>query len=343
EFDKPMLMIKVSYLADGGLALFTMTNHVVFDGNAMFNFISHWARCHKSGLGFMSIPLDLETQSTPKTINTRSALPPAEICADASKTPSEIATDISKPVVGKNMRACVFEISTASIAHLKQQVVDSGVLNEGEWVSSNNVLAAFVVQCVAQANTNSRVYEAGDWTVFQTMDMRRVLGLPLRGLGSPLILAECQVVAGEIMDNDQFPVLARRVRLSLGKYSPEYLQAAMRWVNAEYSRMAACGTKEPWRHFWFPGLDTNHRTVGVSCMNRIPVYDADFGAGRPTMTRSINPRPNYIIIFPGPPASAKGPASEYSSLHLYVTLEGPAMDALCADAAWNQRCELIGD
>ncbi|KAJ1900787.1 hypothetical protein LPJ66_001246 [Kickxella alabastrina] len=69
-----------------------------------------------------------------------SALPPAEICADASKTPAGIATDISKPVVGENMRACVFEISTASIAHLKQQVVDSDVLHEGEWVSSNNVL-----------------------------------------------------------------------------------------------------------------------------------------------------------------------------------------------------------
>ncbi|KAJ1797381.1 hypothetical protein LPJ59_003181, partial [Coemansia sp. RSA 2399] len=223
-------------------------------------------------------------------------------------------------------------------------VKDSGVLAPGEWVSSNNVLAAFVGQCVARASTEAQTYAVGDWTVFQSMDMRRPLGLALQGLGSPLMLAQCQMSYAEIEGcQAEFPFIAKRVRQSISKYTGDYLQQAMDWMHCTYWQMAQSGVNEPWRRFWFTALDTNRRAVGLSFMNRIPIYGADFGAGRPAMARSFNPRVNYVIVFPGPPSvenDAPPSGKDYSELHLYVTLETRAMDALLADKSWAALCTL---
>ncbi|KAI9503087.1 transferase family-domain-containing protein [Coemansia spiralis] len=347
---KPMLMIKVSYLADGGVAIFSMSNHVAFDGNAIFSFLAHWARCNRVlalQVGEkMVLPPELQVYSTAVVTNTDNVPKhgPVEISVDARKSPAEIGTMLHKKLPANEIRAHVFSISVSNLNRLSETVAKSGILGENEWVSSNNVLAAFVSQCVARASMDAQVYGAGDWTVFQSLDMRRPLQLPLRGLGSPIILAECHATFSEIADPSKFPIIAKRIRQSVNKYTGEYLQDAMDWMSASYRNLARSGVSEPWRHFWFNSLNTNKRAVGLSCMNRIPVYDADFGAGRPTMARSYNPRINYIIVFPGPPTSATRYGSEqpdYDELHLYTTLEAKAMDALLSDAMWNEACTLL--
>ncbi|KAJ2825989.1 hypothetical protein IWW50_002591 [Coemansia erecta] len=345
-FDQPMLMVKVSYLRDGGAAVFAMTNHVAFDGNAMFSFLAHWARCNKvlsqeQAAEGVALPEELQTYETSLITNTGNEpmTGPVEISVDASRTPKEIATSITRAVARSQICASVFGISTAHLARLKQQCMDSGVLGTGEWVSTNNVLAAFVAQHVARANMDGLVYETGAWTLFQSLDMRRPLELSSRGLGSPIILAECRALEHELTDSSHMPALARRVRQSIDAYSREYLQNAMDWTNASYARLARDGIREPWRHFWFTAMNTNNRSVGVSCMNRIPIYDADFGAGRPVMARSFNPRPNYVIVFPGPSTAN----SDYEKLHLYVTLERPAMNALRANPEWSNVCTLVSE
>ncbi|KAI8318260.1 hypothetical protein GQ54DRAFT_300561 [Martensiomyces pterosporus] len=353
DFDKPMLMVKVSYLGDGGIALFSMTNHVAFDGNAMFSVIAHWAKCNRilqphQMQASVALPRELQVYATSLITNTENEpeMGPVEISVDASRSPRELALSITKSVPVEDISACVFSIGLDSVSVLKEQVERSGVLGAGEWVSTNNVLVAFIVQCVARANTDSQVYEAGSWTVFQSLDMRKPLGLPLHGLGSPLILAECQTTLDEIARPECMPAIAKRVRRCVDKYTSEYLQNAMDWVNYSYRQITRSGTSEPWRHFWFTALNTNRRCVGVSCMNKIPIYDADFGGGRPVMARSFNPRPNYIIVFPGPPTAATRIGSAlpvHDSLHLYVTLERKAMEALKADRQWSSVCTLISE
>ncbi|KAJ1846874.1 hypothetical protein LPJ70_001822 [Coemansia sp. RSA 2708] len=345
-FDLPLLLVKVSYLRGGGVAVFSMSNHVAFDGNAVFSFLAHWAACNRAlaePQASVALPDALQTYATSLVRHTGNepAAGPVEISVDATRTPDEIATAITRVVARSSMRACVFSITTASLARLKQQVSDSGVLAAGEWVSTNNVLAAFIAQHVARANMDAQTYDAGAWTVFQSLDMRRPLGLAPRGLGSPIMLAECQASYAEITDAAGLPALARRVRGSVDKYDAAYLQDAVDWMHAAYRRLAQSDVAEPWRHFWFTALNTNRRCVGVSCMNRIPIYDADFGAGRPQMARSFNPRPNYVIVFPGPPAATA--SAEYDTLHLYVTLEQPAMDALRADPGWSELCTLVSE
>ncbi|KAJ2667357.1 hypothetical protein IW148_000052 [Coemansia sp. RSA 1199] len=343
--EQPMLMVKVTYLRDGGVVMFAMTNHVAFDGNAMFSFLAYWAQCN-AGHG-VELPVDLQPVSNKiltdadqtSDTSTDTAQSPAEISVDATRSPAEIATTITRAVSRDTMVPCVYSISTQNLRKLKQRVEASGELQEGEWVSSNNVLTALVAQCVARANMRAHVYEHGPWNVFQALDMRRPLGLPLRGLGSPIILAECNASADHVLHPDHLPALARSVRMSVDTYTPEYLRNAMHWMHTTYAGLARNGVDEPWRHFWFSALNTNRRCVGVSCMNRIPIYDADFGAGRPVMARSFNPRPNYVIVFPGPP----GETDAYDSLHLYVTLERPAMDALRADPEWSSMCTLVSE
>ncbi|KAJ2797483.1 hypothetical protein H4R20_005161 [Coemansia guatemalensis] len=345
--DTPMLMVKVSYLSDGGVAVFSMSNHVAFDGNAVFSFIAHWARCNRemaqqrSEIAVVAPPPELQTSEASPDNSTAKALDnaPAEIAVDAARSPAEIAAALTR----KSGKVCtsVFSIPVNQIAQLKQQVVESGVLVEGQWVSTNSVLAAFLAQHLGRANVAGGVFEAGDWTVFQSMDMRRPLGQPLRGLGSPVMLAEYQAPYDEIADDSQLPRLALSVRQSIGKYSGEHLRRVMAWMNSTYRRLAADGVEEPWRHFWFTALDSTRRAVGVSCMNRIPIYDADFGAGYPAMARSFNPRQNYVIVFPGPPAASD--SLEYDVLHLYISLEQPAMEALIADHRWSQMCTLVSE
>ncbi|KAI9468637.1 hypothetical protein LPJ78_005280 [Coemansia sp. RSA 989] len=342
DFDQPMLMVKVTYFTGGGVAVFCMTNHVAFDGNAMFSFIAHWARCNQQLIvrqQSVELPPDLKVYDAALVSNTDNepAEGPVEISVDATRTPTEIATSITRMVARSSICANVFSIETSSLSKLKQQVADSGVLCEGEWVSSNNVLAAFIAQHIAQANMEGQVYEEGSWKIFQALDMRRPLSLPLHGLGSPIMLAECHASYSEL--KSAFPLLAKRIRQSVDKYTGEYLQDSMDWMNASYRKLAENGVQEPWRHFWFTAMNTNTRSVGISCMSKIPIYDADFGAGRPQMARSFNPRPNYVIVFPGPPASA----GSHDSLHLYVTLERPAMEALKSDPAWSSVCSLISE
>ncbi|KAJ2850515.1 hypothetical protein IWW36_001833 [Coemansia brasiliensis] len=347
DFDQPMLMVKVTYFTGGGVALFAMTNHVAFDGNAMFSFIAHWARCNQQMLvqqrqqQSIELPPDLKVYDTSLISNTNNepAEGPVEISVDATKTPTEIITSITRMVARSNICANVFSIKTSSLSKLKQQVADSGILDQGEWVSSNNVLASFIAQRIAQANMEGQVYEVGSWKIFQALDMRRPLNLPLHGLGSPIILAECHASYSEITTPNDFPLLAKRIRQSIDRYTGEYLQSSMDWMNASYRKLAENGVREPWRHFWFTAMNTNTRSVGISCMTKIPIYDADFGAGCPQMARSFNPRPNYIIVFPGPPTSA----NSYDSLHLYVTLERPAMEALKSDPLWSSLCSLISE
>ncbi|KAJ2718583.1 hypothetical protein GGI07_005689 [Coemansia sp. Benny D115] len=341
EGDVPLFMARVSFLADGGVAVFNMTHHVAFDGNAVFSFMAYWAQCNREASALMDE--NLQCYETSLVTNTGQAPEqgPVEISVDATRTPKELAEHIARKVRPEDLRASVFEIHVARVAELKTKVEESGLLGPGEWVSSNNALTGFVVQCVARANMEAQVYEPGDWTVFQSLDMRRPLGLPLKGLGSPIILAEFQARFESIQQSDQFAHLAVMVRRSLEKYTGQYLQGAMDWMSAAYTRLSESGAvDEPWRHFWFTAMNTNRRAVGVSCMNKIPVYETDFGAGKPKMARSFNPRPNYVIVFPGPPSTASG-GSAHETLHLYVTLEAPAMEALCADPEWTSRCTHI--
>ncbi|KAJ2654546.1 hypothetical protein IWW48_006037 [Coemansia sp. RSA 1200] len=376
----PMLMVKVSYLADGGVAIFNMSNHVAFDGNAVFSFLTHWAECNRrigsgelqaDAMCKLAIPRELQTYATSLVDTTAdtdddskgdSSMDhnsiweegPAEISVSATKTPEEIKALINRRVPdGERIRSCVFSLPLAKLSALCQQVRDSGMVGPDERVSTNSVLTAFVCQCIARASTESQTYAAGDWTVFQTMDMRRALGLPPGGLGSPVILAECQTTYAEMAGTPtsnplHFAAIAKRIRQSINKYSRGYLQQGMRWMNRAYAQLALDGVDAPWQRFWFTALSTNRRAVGLSCMNRIPVYGADFGAGRPAMARSINPRPNYVISFPGPPASSAAGNSndnnsgcDYSELHLYVSLESRAMEALMADKSWSALCALI--
>ncbi|KAJ2399040.1 hypothetical protein GGI23_002886 [Coemansia sp. RSA 2559] len=361
EHDKPMLAVKVSYLADGGVAIFSMSHHVAFDGNAVFSFLSHWATCTRRIRDLRAdrmavpsdpqadrtaVPSDLQVFATSLVSNTenRPTEGPAEISVAPDMSPQEIKAMTNRLPSPEGTQACVFSISTASLAQLHSLVKNSGVLAPDEWVSSNNVLAAFVAQCVARASTEAQVYAAGDWVIFQAMDMRRPLGLALQGLGSPLMLAQCQMPYAEIEGSPtQFASVAKRVRQSIGRYTGDYLQQAMDWMHCTYRQMAQRGVDEPWRRFWFTALDTNRRAVGLSFMNRIPVYGADFGAGRPAMAMSCNPRANYVIVFPGPPSADNGARSrdDYSELHLYVTLEKRAMDALVADRSWAALCTLV--
>ncbi|KAJ2077978.1 hypothetical protein H4R24_004794 [Coemansia sp. RSA 988] len=348
SLDTPMLIVKVSYLSDGGVAMFSMSNHVAFDGNAVFSFIAHWAKCNREmaqqqhpEIGAVAPPPELQISggspesSIAKTLDNA----PAEIAVDAAKSPEDIAAALTRK--GGKVCTSVFSIPVSQVAQLKQQVVDSGVLEEGQWVSTNSVLAAFLAQNLGRANVAGGVFEAGDWTVFQSMDMRRPLGQPLRGLGSPVMLAEYQASNEEISDNKLLPRLALCVRQSISKYSGEYLRQAMAWMNSSYRKLAADGVDEPWRHFWFTALNSNCRAIGVSCMNRIPIYDADFGAGYPAMARSFNPRQNYVIVFPGPPTAKD--SLDYDVLHLYISLEQPAMEALVADHRWSQICTLVSE
>ncbi|ORX72691.1 hypothetical protein DL89DRAFT_290543 [Linderina pennispora] len=345
--DTPMLMAKVTYMSDGGIAMFSMTNHVAFDGSAMFHFLAHWAKCCRAIGTHTTVarPAELEPYAVSLVAHTDRdpECGPQEISVDATRTPQQLMLANTKSV--SELQACVFSISLANVQRLKKQTEQSGVLDNDEWVSSNNAVAAFVCQCVARANTDAQVYEAQDWTFFQSLDMRHPLGLPTGGLGSPLILAECSVPLAAIYEPAQLPEITRTIRQCVNKYDKTYCQEAMDWMNSSYACLAKT-VGEPWRHFWFTALNTNRTAVGVSCMNRIPIYDVDFGAGRPVMARSFNPRPNYIIVFPGPPAMTARYAAmpmAYDSLHLYVTLEKPAMEALRSDKEWCRMCSVVSE
>ncbi|KAJ1934099.1 hypothetical protein EC988_008914, partial [Linderina pennispora] len=168
SMDTPMLMVKVTYMSDGGIAMFSMTNHVAFDGSAMFHFLAHWAKCCRAIGTHTTVarPAELEPYAVSLVAHTDSdpECGPQEISVDATRTPQQLILANTKSV--SELQACVFSISLANVQRLKKQTEQSGVLNNDEWVSSNNAVAAFVCQCVARANTDAQVYEAQDWTFF---------------------------------------------------------------------------------------------------------------------------------------------------------------------------------
>ncbi|KAJ2199020.1 hypothetical protein IW139_003215 [Coemansia sp. RSA 353] len=332
SFESPLLKFKVSFLSDGGIALYSTRHHVLFDGNALFSFVSNWARCTRM-LAQNQVPIPPE-MSLVQCLNKTGSPKPAEITVDTTQAFSGIVAAIKHAMDPNNMRSCVFSIAASEIKRLKQQTMDSGLLLQGEWVSSNNVLTAFIAHHITRANMDACVYERGPWVVYNSLDMRRLLGLPLRGIGSPLFTVNCLVSYDELMDAKHIFQVAYRVRKCVERCTNGYLQDANDWIAASYKELVKDGIQEPWNHLSFTMLDSNARNLGVSCMDKIPVYDADFGAGRPEMVRSLDNISNYVIALPSPQSDA---------YHLHVCLEGPAMDALMADPGWNSLCSLMCD
>ncbi|KAJ2381773.1 hypothetical protein GGI05_005866, partial [Coemansia sp. RSA 2603] len=77
-FDRPLLMVKVSYLADGGVAVFNMSHHVAFDGNAIFSFMAHWARCNRQPQSQLMAELPGDLQSYATSLVTHTGTEPAQ-------------------------------------------------------------------------------------------------------------------------------------------------------------------------------------------------------------------------------------------------------------------------
>ncbi|KAJ2817624.1 hypothetical protein IWW50_006104 [Coemansia erecta] len=337
SYEEPLLILKVSFLSDGGIALFSTRHHVLFDGTSVFSFVSHWAHCNRMLLQKQATPpleMALPGGSGDGASFDAASFSPLELTVDTARMPKEIDAALKRVVDPQVKRTCVFSIATAEIKRLKQQTMESGILGQGKWVSSNNVLTAFLAQHVTRANMDAGTYERGPWTVFHALDMRRPLNLPRRGIGSPLFTTECLVPYEELLDAAYVPQIAQRIRNSVDRCTTEYLQDSMDWIDATYCRLVNDGVQEPWRHIWFSSLDTNSRYVGVSCMDKIPVYEADFGAGRPEMARSLDNMLNYVIVFLNQQADA---------YHVHVCLESPAMDALKVNPDWNKLCTLVCD
>ncbi|KAJ2155974.1 hypothetical protein GGF46_005487 [Coemansia sp. RSA 552] len=338
SFDSPLLLFKASYLGDGGVALFSMRNHILLDGNSAFSFISHWAKCHRAlsdtssqpAIEAMPMALIGETDCAPFSSLT-------EISMDATRSPGDIAASRLRVLGPGDKCEWVFRIDMADLRRMKQDVMGRGTLfNEGEWVSSNNVLAAFIAQCVGRASIKGNAYEEGPWIVSLALDMRHKLGLPLRGLGTPIHFTEHRLSNAELVDPAELPLLAKSLRQSIDRCSREYLQKAMAWIDVSYRQMCRVG-EEPWNRFWLTAMDANLRSISVSCMDKIPIYDADFGDGCPGMARSIGVRLNDIIAFLAPHL----PGTTHDSLHLHVSLERPVMEALVDDPEWSKICTLL--
>ncbi|KAJ2312785.1 hypothetical protein IWW52_001508 [Coemansia sp. RSA 2704] len=338
SFDQPLLLFKVSYLSDGGVALFSSRHHVLFDGNALFSFVSNWAHYNRM---LLQQPDTKLSELPPYQVsiakgNGRAAtFKPAEISMDTLISSSELKQSVSRIFRPPDAARCVFRIAIADVRRLKQQVADSGVLDKGEWVSSNNALAAFIAQCIARAYTSAGIYEqVPSWSVYHSLDMRRLLDLPLRGIGSPLILTDCPVPTEELADAEKLPHLTVRIRRNIQKYTADYLRGSLNWIDATYTQLASDGIQEPWTHIWSSLFRSNALLIGVSCMNKLPVYESDFGAGRPAIVRSPDFICNYIIALPTLDADA---------IHLSVSLRAPVMRALRADSEWNALCTLDCD
>ncbi|KAK1289053.1 BAHD acyltransferase DCR [Acorus calamus] len=243
---RPLLAVQFTKLKDG-FAIGCAFNHAILDGNSTWHFMSSWAEICRTGCEPTSISL--------KPIHDRTKARNTRVKLELPKSASE--HEDSDPTKGHSipLRERVFTFSEASIDKIKSDA-NAGRPEEAKPFSAFQSLGSHIWKAVCRA----RGLKPEDVTVFA-------------------IFMDCRKRVDPPMDDSYFGNLIQAVFTGTA--------SGLGVIDVHDAKAIDARSKE-WeaapKLFHFKDAGVNCVAVGSS--PRFPVYEVDFGFGRPERVRS---------------------------------------------------------
>ncbi|XXG58609.1 hypothetical protein AAC387_Pa04g0882 [Persea americana] len=261
-----LLILQATRFKCGGVSLGVGLQHFVADGVSGIHFINHWSDVAR-GLDLKTPPffdrsvLQAHDPPTPKFPHVEFQPPPPMKNQAHTRIP-ESAISIS-----------IFKITSDQLNTLKSKTNDGpgpGPLNTPSF-STFELLAAHVWRCLCRA---SGFPDDQQTKMYIPTNVRARLqpGLPPGYFGNAFINAAPTAVTGDLVSNP-LSYAASQIHDALARMDDEYLRSAIDFLELQTD----------WKAI-MPGgfhLYRGHVMCTVNSWYRFPIYDADFGWGRP--------------------------------------------------------------
>ncbi|KAF5749499.1 shikimate O-hydroxycinnamoyltransferase-like [Tripterygium wilfordii] len=255
----PLLLLQVTFFKCGGVCLGVGFHRTLVDGTAALHFINTWSDMNR-GLAVTAPPVfdhDLLRARVPPT--------PSFHHNEFKHSPS-----IYTPKQTKQLHSTPLSTSIAILKitpdQLKTLKANAGSNN----YSSYEVLAAHIWRCACQARG---LPDDEVTSVFIPVDGRSRLNPPLpRGYsGNAICKARLSVLAREIQSGPLIETV-KRIRQTIKRMDDDYLRSVIDYLEVQKDLNVVRVTHGS--NFKYPNLH-------VVSWARLPIYDADFGWGRP--------------------------------------------------------------
>ncbi|KAK8663620.1 hypothetical protein V6N13_083429 [Hibiscus sabdariffa] len=275
----PLVVLQVTKFKCGGVSLGVGFQHTLGDGTTTFHFINSWADTARGSLPAIAPFID-------RTL-LRARVPPMpkfhHVEYDPSpplKTMDSQNSDDFKPSI-----VSTFKLTADQLDLLKAK---AGA-KSGTKYTSFNILAAHICRCVTKARGLS---DDQPVKMYFPVDGRSKLNPPLPPgyLGNAIFIAAVITEAGDLK-TESFPDTVKRIHEGLSQINDEYLRSALDYTEKVSDLSALVRGAHTFR---CPNLSTNTWVW-------LPMYDADFGWGRPIYMGPANiVQEGKTLILPSP-------------------------------------------
>ncbi|KAF8726346.1 hypothetical protein HU200_019808 [Digitaria exilis] len=276
-----MLAVQVTFLKCGAVAFGTALHHAAADAISAFHFFHAWSSLCRRGLTGDDDDIDAVVELPCHDRSLLRARSPPSVSPDAFAVfcPKLTLTQkISGPVASK-----VFTVSDGHVAALKR------ACGGGVRVSTFAALSAHVWRCVCAA----RGLPANATTrLTLPASVRRRMRPPVPGgyFGNAVIWVGTSGAVGDVT-SEGLGDTAGRIRSAVRRMDDEVVQSAI-----DYFELAAAEVKKEDAGRPIPG-DLPETELRIISWLGMPVYDADYGWGRPElMVRAESERSGFVYL-----------------------------------------------
>lgn len=325
-YTSPLLSVQATRFSDGGLSVALAQSHIVADGQSLWHFMRSWGECargealsleplhnremlavenpqpEKAVLKFV-IDDEEDGDSEEKTMKsttengtvTESAtvmdkskngeMTETENSTEQNQTAGNETNDATKP---EPLMQRTFYMSGAAIKRLKREAAET----TGRMFSSYEILCAHFWQRVTAARQQS-ASERANFAILANNRSRLTPPLPAAYFGNAISMTIVHAEAG-IITEESIGATAARIHAAVVSLTEGRLRGLMHWLELHDNRLAT--------EFKIDGS-----FMSVASSPRFPVYEVDFGWGRPAAVRSVKvPGNGEMVVFGGRPGSMTG-------------------------------------
>ncbi|KAG5244819.1 shikimate O-hydroxycinnamoyltransferase [Salix suchowensis] len=305
-FSYPLLLSQATFFKCGGVCLGVGLHHILGDGSSAIHFINSWSEIAR-GLSLTTPPFIDRT-----LLGARAPPIPAmhHVEYDPPPTLNTSTSDDQTPETQKNPKPTRAEILTISSDQLRTLKNKSrkDIADDAVYYSTFETLAAHIWQCTCKARGVSDD-QATKLHIPTDGRSRLKPPLPVGYCGNALFTTAVLGLSGDIRPKPLVDTVAK-IRGALKRMDSEYLRSAIDYLQVQPELEAL---KRGPHTFKSPNMNI------VSWMT-MPIYDADFGWGRPYFMGPAT------VLFEGMAYITRGPISNDRSLMIFICLESNHMD-----------------
>ncbi|KAI3943685.1 hypothetical protein MKW98_004190 [Papaver atlanticum] len=298
---RPLLVIQFTKLKDG-LAIGCAFNHAILDGMSTWHFLSSWAEICRGSTTISVQPFHDRT----KARNTRVKLDLPESAAAFEKPAASNGEEKHTPE--PQLREKIFRFSGSTIEKIKSKA-NENLPSDSKPFSTFQALGSHIWCAV----TRARNLKPEDYTVFTIFaDLRKRVDPPMPDsyFGNLIQAIFTVTAAGALLSNP-------------AEYGLKALQGVIKSHDAKtINERNAAWESNP---VLFKYKDAGINCVAVGSSPRFPVYEVDFGFGKPERVRSgtNNKFDGMVYLYQGKDGG--------NSMDVEITLDPEAMKNLEAD------------